>query len=100
MIPPVVLGALALLARTASAACTREGLLAAASSYVAAQTAGKLDGLKLATDNFTYQENNKAADIKRGVLSTALKVDLTRSTADTVQCASYTLVIATSPKPY
>jgi len=100
MITPVVLGALALLANTASAACTREGLLAAASSYVAAQTAGKLDGLKLATDNFTYQENNKAADIKRGVLSTALKVDLTRSTADTVQCASYTLVVATSPKPY
>ncbi|KAK4153682.1 hypothetical protein C8A00DRAFT_43431 [Chaetomidium leptoderma] len=101
----VLIGLTAMMAgpATVSAECTREGLLAAASSYVAAVTAGSIDGLKLATaDNFTYQENNKAADITKGVLSRPLKIDLTRSTADTVACASYTLIISTAggPKPY
>jgi len=84
-----------------SAECTREGLLAAANSYVLAQTAGKLDSLKLSAENFTYQENNKAVDVKKGLLTTPLKIDLNRSTADTVACASYTLSISTSgSKPY
>ena len=83
-----------------AADCTREGLLAAASSYVAAQTAGKIDDLKLYS-NFTYQENNRAADVKKGVLNQALKIDLSRSTADTVACASYTMLIsAGGAKPY
>ncbi|KAK3352194.1 hypothetical protein B0T25DRAFT_590196 [Lasiosphaeria hispida] len=69
---------------TASAECTRQGLLASANSYVAAITAGKLDGLKLSDSNFTYQENNKKADIKKGVLTQPLKIDLTRLTADTL----------------
>ncbi|RDL36893.1 Uncharacterized protein BP5553_06245 [Venustampulla echinocandica] len=84
-----------------SADCTREGLLAAANSYIAAQTSGKLDGLNLVAGNFTYQENNKVADIKRGVLSQALKIDLNRSTADTTACASYTMIISSGgSKPY
>ncbi|KAL7620665.1 H/ACA snoRNP pseudouridylase subunit [Parahypoxylon ruwenzoriense] len=84
-----------------SAECTREGLLAAANSYFAAQASGNIDGLKLAATNFTYQENNKAADIKTGVLSQPLKIDLNRSTADTTACASYTMLIsATGSKPY
>lgn len=88
-------------APSSAADCTREGLLAAASSYLAAQTAGKLDGLALAADNFTYQENNKVVDIKAGLLNTPLKIDLNRSTADTVACASYTMFISsTGPKPY
>ncbi|KAK3390721.1 hypothetical protein B0H63DRAFT_466332 [Podospora didyma] len=96
-----LLGVAALLMPTASGACTREGLLAAANSYVEAVAAGKIDGLKLATSNFTYQENNKAADIKRGVLSQPLKIDLNRSTADTTACASYTMIISSGgPKPY
>ncbi|KAF2177572.1 hypothetical protein K469DRAFT_602619 [Zopfia rhizophila CBS 207.26] len=83
-----------------TAACTREGLLAAAESYVAAQTNGKLDGLKLA-DNFIYQQDNKKTDVKSGVLSQPLKVDLNRSTADTTACASYTMLISSSgSKPY
>ncbi|KAI0895606.1 hypothetical protein F4806DRAFT_469730 [Annulohypoxylon nitens] len=84
----------------ASAECTREGLLAAADSYLVAQTSGSIDGLKLST-NFTYQLNNKVADIKTGVLSQPLKIDLNRSTADTTACASYTMLIsATGSKPY
>ncbi|KAK0620098.1 hypothetical protein B0T14DRAFT_223993 [Immersiella caudata] len=89
-------------AAVASAECTREGLLAAANSYVAAITAGKLDGLKLSSTNFTYMENNKKADLaKSGVLAQPLKIDLTRSTADVISCASYTLIVSTSgTKPY
>ncbi|KAK0643773.1 hypothetical protein B0T16DRAFT_430242 [Cercophora newfieldiana] len=85
-----------------SAECTREGLLAAANSYVAALTAGKIDGLKLSATNFTYQENNKKADLaKSGPFAQPLKIDLTRSTADVVACASYTLVISSGgAKPY
>jgi hypothetical protein len=86
---------------TVSAECTREGLLAAAESYIAAQTAGSLTNLKLASDNFSYQENNKVVDIKKGVISTPLKIDLNRSTVDTVACASYTMMISTTgSKPY
>jgi len=96
----LLFGALSIFAATASAACSREDLLAAAKTYITAQTTGKIDGMKLATDNFTYQENNKAADIKRGVLSMALNVNFSRSTADTTACASYTNIIALTPKPY
>ncbi|EGO58842.1 hypothetical protein NEUTE1DRAFT_120772 [Neurospora tetrasperma FGSC 2508] len=86
------------------AECVREGLLAAAHSYVATFSAGKFDGLKHASSNFTYQENNKAADIKRGVLSQSHNISLNRSTADTIACASYTMIISlasdSNSKPY
>lgn len=86
---------------TASAACTREGLLAAANSYIAAQTSGSTSGLNLSGTNFTYQENNKVVDIASGVLSQPLTIDLNRSTADTTACASYTMLISASgAKPY
>ena len=91
---------LLLLARV-SAECTREGLLAAASSYITAQSTGKLDGLARSATNFTYRENNKVTDISRGVLSTALKLDINRTTADTVECASYSMLISSGgSKPY
>ncbi|OIW32620.1 hypothetical protein CONLIGDRAFT_275186 [Coniochaeta ligniaria NRRL 30616] len=97
--------ALALLSITCpsavAAACTREALLAAANSYIAAQTAGNPSSLALAPTNFTYQENNKPLSIARGVLSQPLKIDLARSTADTTACASYTMLISsTGAKPY
>ncbi len=96
----LLFGVLGVFGGTASAACSRDALLAAAKSYIAAQTAGKVDVMKLSKDNFTYQENNKAVDIQRGVLNTALNVNFSRSTADTVACASYTNIIALTPKPY
>lgn len=87
--------------RPVVADCTRESLLAAANSYVLAQTSGKLTGLALSSTNFTYQENNKVVDVKTGVLSQALKIDANRSTADTIACASYTMIISsTGSKPY
>jgi hypothetical protein len=83
-----------------SAQCGRDDLLAAANSYLAAQVSGKTDGLKLSTSNFTYQENNKKADITKGLLSQPLKLDLNRTTADTVECASYSMFISsTGSKP-
>ncbi|KAJ9144318.1 hypothetical protein NKR19_g6520 [Coniochaeta hoffmannii] len=92
---------LSLASPSSAADCTREGLLAAAQSYIAAQTSGNTSLLNLSTTNFTYQENNKPASISRGVLSQPLKIDLNRSTADTVACASYTMLISsTGPKPY
>lgn len=92
---------LLVLAGTSAAECTREGLLAAANSYLAAQTSGKSSDLKLSSSNFTYQQNNKVSDITKGILSTPYKIDLNRSTADTVACASYTMWISTSgSKPY
>ena len=83
------------------AECNREGLLAAADSYIAAQSAGSLASLSLSTNNFTYQENNEVIDIKNGIISSGLKIDFNRSTADTTACASYTnLIVDTGAKPY
>jgi hypothetical protein len=83
------------------AACNRDDLLAAASEFVTAVSTGELASLPLST-NFTYQENNKPATLATTpVFSQPLKIDLSRSTADAVACASYTLIIAASgSKPY
>jgi hypothetical protein len=90
-----------LVAITSAADCTREGLFAAADSYLTAQVAGKPSSLSLTPTNFTYQHNNKISDITKGLLSVPFKIDLNRSTADTVACASYTMWISTSDsKPY
>jgi hypothetical protein len=96
-----LMGIASILPTVTAADCTRAGLLAAADSYIAAQTAGKISDLKLSATNFTYQQNNKISDIAKGLLSTPYKIDLTRSTADTVACASYTMWISSAgSKPY
>ncbi|KAK4205975.1 hypothetical protein QBC37DRAFT_462374 [Rhypophila decipiens] len=89
----------------ASKACSREALLATAEKYVAAQNTGKLDDLQSlfstgASGNFTYRENNQIASIQKSVISKALNVEYSKSTADTVACASYTELIALTPEPY
>ncbi|AEO59454.1 hypothetical protein MYCTH_2307798 [Thermothelomyces thermophilus ATCC 42464] len=87
-------------ATPALAACTRADLLAAASEFVTAVSAGNVTSLPFSA-NFTYQENNRPASIgSTCVFSQPLKVDLSRSTADAVACASYTLVTSASdPTP-
>ena len=87
---------LATCAAVISAECTREGLLAAAGSYLEAQRTGSIEGLPLSADNFTYMLNNEKADVGSGVLTQAMAVDLNRTTADTVECASYTMLISAS----
>ncbi|KAI1170289.1 hypothetical protein F4777DRAFT_126099 [Nemania sp. FL0916] len=86
----------------AAAACTREGLLAAANSYLAAQASGNTADLPLSATNFTYRQNNRAAAISTGILSQPLAIDLNRTTADTEACASYAMLIsaATGSTPY
>ncbi|KAF1996334.1 hypothetical protein P154DRAFT_320805 [Amniculicola lignicola CBS 123094] len=81
--------------------CTREGLISAAQSYLAAQIAGSPSTLKLSASNFTYQQNNKVSTIAKSLLSTPYKIDYNRTSADTIDCASYTLWISTAgSKPY
>ncbi len=79
-----------------AAECSRDMLVAAAESYIAAQTSGKLDDFQKMLDaSVGYQQNNKKADLATGLLSKALKLDHNRTTADTTQCASYTELVAT-----
>ncbi|KAK4226701.1 hypothetical protein QBC38DRAFT_479736 [Podospora fimiseda] len=92
------------LVSSVTAACTREQLLSSASKFVAAVQAGTVSSsLPLTTTNFTYQENNKPSTLTHsgGPFSQPLKIDLSRSTADTQACATYTLIISSSgSKPY
>ncbi|SPQ26323.1 e8f89b99-fc6d-4b16-83ea-962eb1901f0a [Thermothielavioides terrestris] len=92
---------LLLISPSAVADCTRSDLLAVADKFVTAVSSGSIGSLPFAA-NFTYLENNKVATINRtAVFAQPLKIDLNRSTADTVACASYTLIISASgPKPY
>ncbi|OCL03840.1 hypothetical protein AOQ84DRAFT_418010 [Glonium stellatum] len=90
------------LAATVSADCSREFLQNATDKYVAAQSAGQSATISaLATSNLTYMENAKAANIKNGTLSQPIKIDFNRSVHDTVQCATFTeLIASTNAKPY
>ncbi|KAI1390508.1 uncharacterized protein F4822DRAFT_152850 [Hypoxylon trugodes] len=91
----LTLSALGLLAVQAAAQCTRESLIAATDSLLAAQTEGKPDGISPLAESVTYLEAFKTADIKTGILSHPLKIDFNRSLHDTVQCATYTEIVVT-----
>jgi len=93
---------LAIPAPMAAFVCNQTALTAAADAYVASQTSGKLDPLQpFLSSNWTYQENNKVPDVKKGVLSKALKIDHRRTNLDTTSCATYTEIIITdSANPY
>ncbi len=86
----------------ASAAdCTREFLKTSADSLVAAQTAGDPSLLKPVAEGLAYHENFAAATFKSGILATPLKIDHSRHSLDTTQCATYTeLISAKGSKPY
>ncbi|KAI2466931.1 hypothetical protein F4781DRAFT_332539 [Annulohypoxylon bovei var. microspora] len=88
------------LAAQASAACTREQLVAATDAYIQAVAAGDpaLPGL---ADNMTYLENDAPMDIATGVLSQAITIDFNRSLHDSVACATFTEIsAATNEAPY
>lgn len=87
-------------ATTARAECSRATLQKVADTYVKAQTDGEAALLPFAK-GASYAENDKAMDVREGVLAGPLKVDFTRSFHDTTQCATFTeLVAATDPHPY
>ncbi|KAI0205294.1 hypothetical protein F4808DRAFT_280064 [Astrocystis sublimbata] len=97
---PLTALAVSLLSATASAQCDRETLVEATDKLLAAQTAGSLESLG-DLDGVGYLEQFKTADIAKGILTTAVKLDFNRSLHDTVQCATYTeMVSATGAHPY
>jgi hypothetical protein len=82
------------ISHAAAVSCTRAGLQEAVNLYIAAQAKGDLNGLPLAT-GLGYWENNAAADVKKGFLTKALKIDQHRSLLDTDSCQTFTEVIVT-----
>ncbi|KAI1366545.1 hypothetical protein F5Y08DRAFT_128716 [Xylaria arbuscula] len=85
---------------TVAAQCDRETLVAATTSLLEAQTAGKPDMLGTLA-NVPYLEQFKTADPTKGILATPLALDFNRSLHDTVQCTTYTeMVAAKGSHPY
>jgi hypothetical protein len=91
-----------LLASAQSAAdCTREFLKASADSLVAAQAAGDPSLLTPVSKALVYHENFATVAFDSGILATAIKLDHSRHSLDTTQCATYTeLISATGTTPY
>ncbi|KAH8676502.1 hypothetical protein BGZ60DRAFT_468463 [Tricladium varicosporioides] len=88
------------LASQVSAACDRAMLEAATAAYIKAQGAGTADMAALSS-TVNYTENDVVMDIKKGVLSQAITIDLSRNLLDTTQCATFTeLACATNKHPY
>ncbi|KAK3390032.1 hypothetical protein B0H63DRAFT_428588 [Podospora didyma] len=87
-----------------SADCSRDFLKSASAAYVAAQKAGSVSSLAALTassPNFIFLENNKLASLKSSTLAKPIKIDFSRSAHDTVECATFTEIIAaTDPHPY
>ncbi|KAL7620575.1 hypothetical protein AAE478_009570 [Parahypoxylon ruwenzoriense] len=101
MTVPVLLGWF-LFSAWAAAECTREFLIGATDKYVAAQASGSSgDVVTLAAPNVTYTENEVPKAIAEGILAESIDIDHNRSIHDTVNCATFTEIIAANnPHPY
>ncbi|ORY14250.1 hypothetical protein BCR34DRAFT_560524 [Clohesyomyces aquaticus] len=100
LLPIASLAALGLSAPLA-ATCDKTLLRSITDSYISAQTDGKPSALTSIASNLAYFENDKTADITKGILSSALKIDHKRSQHDTTNCSTYTELIITDTKhPY
>ena len=98
----IVLSAALLVPATSDAqvSCSREGLQRAVDLYIAAQTKGDTSGMPLAM-GLGYMENIAVADINKGIVKTAMKIDHHRSLLDPFTCQTFTEVIVTNKeKPY
>jgi hypothetical protein len=78
--------------------CDAATLNAVTDSYIAAQTAGDSSKLTPLASSATYTENFKTADLAKGILSQALKIDHNHSLHDTTVCSTYTELIITDSK--
>ncbi|TVY83842.1 hypothetical protein LSUE1_G001628 [Lachnellula suecica] len=88
-------------APVAEADCDLATLQGAVANYLTAQTSGSSSALTGLASSTTYTQNDKTADVKAGILSSALQITHNRSSYDTTQCATYTeLIVASSAKPY
>src|SRR5262245_21127329 len=84
----------------AQISCSREGLQRAVDLYITAQTKGDTAGMPLAM-GLGYMENSANADINKGLIKTAMKIDHHRSLLDTASCQTFSEVIVTDKeKPY
>lgn len=90
------------LAAAAPPRCSREFLERATELYTDAQADGDSSSVvTLSASNLTYTENERPMKITDGILSKPLDIDFDRSIHDTVQCATFTeLIAATDPHPY
>ncbi|KAK3388325.1 hypothetical protein B0T20DRAFT_103864 [Sordaria brevicollis] len=83
-----------------SATCDRDFLKTQTAAYIAAQKAGTpslLLGTNSSSASITYTQNFKSTSLTTGILSTPLRIDHSRSTYDTTQCATYTELVTTEP---
>ncbi|TPX19142.1 uncharacterized protein E0L32_011215 [Thyridium curvatum] len=87
---------------TVTAACNRDLLQQSANEFIQALSMGMADHMQnIATQGFTYLENNKPTDIKAGVVSKSPHVAFNRTLADMQVCATFTEMVAPGPeKPY
>lgn len=85
-----------------SADCTRSFLKNATDQYLLAQSTGQDDVVKAFIDDAAgYRENNRALALEASTLTIPLKIDFSRSVHDTVNCRTFTEIIAKSdPHPY
>jgi hypothetical protein len=82
-------------AAAVSAACTRGILKDATDQYLAAQAKGSSSDLAaISVANVTYTENEVKMSLDRSVLTEPIRMDHNRSIFDTVQCATFTEIIA------
>jgi len=81
---------------SAQGACTRAELQAATDSYVAAQTSGDPQRIQVASP-VRYTEQMVPADLQRGFLKKAEKIDFHRSLLDPGTCQSFTEAVVTNP---
>jgi len=80
--------------------CTRDGLQAASSLYMAAQSKGDPSSMPLAK-GFAYIEDMQIVDIKSGVIERPLKIDFHRTLIDPATCQTFTeLIVTDSSHPY
>jgi len=97
----LLLLSLAIPALTADPLCTRDFLLAAANTLLAAQTAGNPSLLGPLSASPVISQNEKPSTLTASILSTPIKADHTRHSLDTTQCATYTeFISAKGAKPY
>lgn len=78
----------------AQPACTRDELVAATASYIAAQESGDVSKLALAADAI-YLENMASVAREAGLWNTALPIALSRSFHDAKRCKTFSEVIVT-----
>lgn len=95
-----------LLSVIAAAACTRPFLINTTTAYLSAQLAGDpslfTNPYAFSSPNLIHLENNVLVpSLAKSALATPLKIDFSRSLHDTLQCATFTEIIAASdPHPH